>query len=194
MTATRIPMPSRRLLAALLLPLVGLIGGAAVAWWQTSHGSVWEVPIRGYDPRDLLRGHYIRFQYDWATPARPAAVDPEHWRLCFRHRGAATVVTLFASTDRTPEACQAIARQIRGHDGLVMDYGGQGRGQFYLDETDARPLEQLLTDPARKVSARVIVTASGRLTPLDILVDGKPYREVLAATAKPPSQPPASQP
>lgn len=189
MTAVGRPLPPRALLAALLLPLVGLIGGAIMAWWQTSHGSIWEVPIRGYDPRDLLRGHYIRFQYDWATPARPSAGDPEHWRLCFRHRGAATVVTLFASTDRTPKACQAIARQIPGHDGLLMEHGGQGHGRFYLGEADARPLERLLADPARKVSARVIVTASGRLTPLDILVDGKPYRQVLTATTVPARQP-----
>ena len=50
---------------ALLLPLIGL----GLIWLQTereSHeGSEWDVPIEGYDPRDLLRGHYVQFRYDW---------------------------------------------------------------------------------------------------------------------------------
>ena len=50
---------------ALALPLAGL----AASWAGTHHrarqGVEWDVPIAGYDPRDLLRGHYVIYRYDW---------------------------------------------------------------------------------------------------------------------------------
>lgn len=180
------PLSPRLLLAALLLPLLGLAGGALHAWWQTSHGSVWEVPIRGYDPRDLLRGHYIRFQYDWPTTGPTTRAAPAQWRVCFRHTGQTVAIEALALTP-LPADCRAVARQLAGHDGLLLDYQGHGRGQFYLDEAEARPLERLLADPDHKLSVRVIITASGRMTPLDILVDGRPYRQVLAAMTETPA-------
>ena len=52
-------------LAAFALPLAGL----AALWGWSDHlsrqGTDWLVPVAGYDPRDLLRGHYVQFAYDW---------------------------------------------------------------------------------------------------------------------------------
>jgi uncharacterized membrane-anchored protein len=49
----------------ILLPLVGL----AYCWQTTrqsaAEGVEWDVAVTGYDPRDLLRGHYVRFTYVW---------------------------------------------------------------------------------------------------------------------------------
>jgi uncharacterized membrane-anchored protein len=56
--------PRLLLAAALLLPIMAL----AYSWIATcrlaQQGQEWLIPIRGYDPRDLLRGHYIQYQYD----------------------------------------------------------------------------------------------------------------------------------
>ena len=48
-------------IAAVLLPAFGL-----AALWVESHltyneGTEWDVPVMGYDPRDMLRGHYVEF-------------------------------------------------------------------------------------------------------------------------------------
>ncbi|MEO0699811.1 MAG: GDYXXLXY domain-containing protein, partial [Pseudomonadota bacterium] len=54
-----------RALFLVALPFAGL----AALWWQSDtlsrQGTDWEVEIEGYDPRDLLRGHYVEFQYAW---------------------------------------------------------------------------------------------------------------------------------
>ncbi len=48
-----------------LLPVVILL-----AWVATLEVQIWQgrevvVRLQGYDPRDLLSGHYIRYQLDW---------------------------------------------------------------------------------------------------------------------------------
>jgi hypothetical protein len=58
-------------------PLLGL---AALWGWtevRSRQGTEWLVPVAGYDPRDLLRGHYVLFQYDWPglAPAISAAMS-----------------------------------------------------------------------------------------------------------------------
>lgn len=53
------------LIIALFFPLVVLIGWTG--WLGTTRGLRQEVvlPIQGYDPRDLLSGHYLSYQIDW---------------------------------------------------------------------------------------------------------------------------------
>ena len=58
------------LAVALALPLIVL----ASTWWTTARaareGQDWLIPITGYDPRDLLRGHFVQYRYDWPMGAR----------------------------------------------------------------------------------------------------------------------------
>ena len=64
-------------LAAVILPVLGL-GALWVQSDRTYHqGTEWEVPIAGYDPRDVLRGHYVEFVYDWPGRERWAIDAPQ---------------------------------------------------------------------------------------------------------------------
>ena len=69
--------PAMRAFFLLLLPVAGL----AALWWQSEdlsrQGTDWEVPIQGSDPRDLLRGHYVEFRYDWPIRSEDADVDAD---------------------------------------------------------------------------------------------------------------------
>src|SRR4029077_8579718 len=62
-------------IAALALPVVAL---AAMIGQQEGLGSrvtVLNVPVRGVDPRDLLRGHYLTagFEWNWERLPQPEA-------------------------------------------------------------------------------------------------------------------------
>ena len=46
---------------AVILPIALLVVMIGRAEWQLEHSQTWHFAIRGYDPRDLLRGHYLRF-------------------------------------------------------------------------------------------------------------------------------------
>ena len=65
--------------AALALPLLGLGGMWLQADRLSRQGTEWDVPIRGYDPRDLLQGHYVQFQYDWpGTDRKSTRLNSSH--------------------------------------------------------------------------------------------------------------------
>ena len=48
----------------LLCPTFFFIGWIGILLNATDHAQMVEVPITGYDPRDILRGHYLRYQID----------------------------------------------------------------------------------------------------------------------------------
>src|SRR3546814_2755888 len=52
-------------LAALACPVLGLTISAGWHQWRQSGAAEWRIPVTGYDPRDLMAGHYARFRYAW---------------------------------------------------------------------------------------------------------------------------------
>ena len=56
-------------IAALALPVAALAALIVQQEMYLSHADVLTVPVRGVDPRELLRGHYIvgEFEWDWRT-------------------------------------------------------------------------------------------------------------------------------
>jgi len=52
------------ILFVLLIPFLFFIGWIYTLSTQVEEGRLVAVPITGYDPRDLLRGHYLRYQID----------------------------------------------------------------------------------------------------------------------------------
>jgi uncharacterized membrane-anchored protein len=56
-----------RVLLAAALPLVALGLWTARHAWFTSSGTLVEFPVVGYDPRDLLTGHYVTYRVDYGV-------------------------------------------------------------------------------------------------------------------------------
>jgi len=52
-------------IAMITLPLIALASWAGWLAWERSGGQEVKVTIAGYDPRDLLSGHYIAYSIDW---------------------------------------------------------------------------------------------------------------------------------
>ena len=52
------------ILFLLLVPVFFLTGWIYSLKMQIDKGNLVSVPIMGYDPRDLLRGHYLEYQID----------------------------------------------------------------------------------------------------------------------------------
>lgn len=66
-----------RLLIVLLLPLLGLSALWGVQQIRASSGPVTRIEITGFDPRDLLYGHYLAFQFAPGAPAPWGDVNKE---------------------------------------------------------------------------------------------------------------------
>ena len=58
-------MKNKVLLFILLIPVICLFIWNCFLWYDKDSGREITVTITGYDPRDLLSGHYIRYIIDW---------------------------------------------------------------------------------------------------------------------------------
>lgn len=152
-------------LAALILPLAGL----AALWGWTDHqsrqGTDWLVPIEGYDPRDLLRGHYIEFTYAW-----PGVTEEQ----------------LYAGLDLcivgTPPSMEALvpveqgsscSYPVRSDFSDVYGEFGLVRGRVYIPQTKARELQDQLRDPKLRGYVQIRQRADGHITPLELRFEAR---------------------
>lgn len=161
------------LAAALALPLVGL-----AATWGTTHrmaqqGEEWLVPIGGYDPRDLLRGHYVIYGYQWPAQEGETAAAAQSAALSFAEElclhGSAPVIDYVSRG--IGEDC---ANPVRS-DGYGTAWGGGlDRGRLYVPQDKASALQSDLNDPNKQAMLRFRLRPDGHITPLDISFEDKP--------------------
>jgi GDYXXLXY protein len=147
--------------ATLVFPLLGL----AAAWIATHHraqqGVEWEVPVSGFDPRDLLRGHYIAFQYNWPglEPANELAVSDGLGELCLAgHPPQIERV-------HVPAPGEACANRVRADDinrKWPMDLR---HGRIYVPQRSAPAMESKLRNPQYQAMVRFRLHHDGHITP-----------------------------
>ena len=147
-----------RIAAILGLPLAGL----AALWAQSetlSHqGTDWEVPVQGYDPRDLLRGHYVEFRYDWPVREQEGEdedifIAPQYSHLCLI--GAPPIIAeAIPFDDPSDPMFEQCEHKLSVQPGSVYGYRSLTRGRLYVGQDRALELEKGL----RERSQRGIVT------------------------------------
>ncbi len=168
-------MTSRKffLAAALCLPLLGL--GALVARNHFLYASGEEVilPIKGYDPRDLLAGHYLRYKINYGIDnpcedkKRKKGTDTFYLQgpaiICLKPRS-------FTLGDEPPEACSLFIRGICSYSAGFE----AGIERYYIPQHLALKLEK----KARGDNASIVlsVTREGNAMIKDLLFDGKSWR------------------
>ncbi len=168
-------------LAVVALPLVGLTG----LWFQSDYasrqGTDWEVPIQGYDPRDLLRGHYIQFTYDW----------PGQDNLNLRHTTAFCLVGAAPVVERIEplESGRHCANPIERDTSDVYGRSGLQRGRLYVPQTRAAELEYKLRDRDQRGIVTIRVRKDGSFRPLSIR-----FRNLTAEEAAERAQPAELEP
>ena len=148
------------LAAALLLPVVGLAASWAVKHHAAQQGIDWEVPIAAYDPRDLLRGHYLAYRFEWPGITHAGAESlASAQALCIE--GTPPRIARVSRLDTVParDRCVSIAR--------ATDAGARNliEGRFYVPQTRAADYEEQLRDPGRQGVVRVRIRADGVVTP-----------------------------
>jgi len=153
-------------LLALLLPLAGLAALWGWSNYRSRQGNDWTVPIAGYDPRDLLRGHYIEFTYDW--PVNEEISEGLLNEFCIE--GAPPAIERITRIEGgsgigAGDACTYYAR---ADDDSYYRYDGLRRGRLYIPQTRATDLENKLRDRNLQGYIRVRQREDGKITPLEI--------------------------
>lgn len=141
-------------LASLLLPLAGLAAAWIATHSRARQGVEWDVPVKGYDPRDLLRGHYIAFQYDWPGLAR-GDYGTGRSTLCLEGTPPTISRTLVAPVG-----------SCRYPVGRPQDIWAVDQGRLYVAQTAAARMERQLRDPKVQAVVRMRLRPDGHVTPL----------------------------
>lgn len=172
----------RQLLFALVFPVVALAALTAYKAFKRFSGIELTIPITGYDPRDLLSGHYLTYRMDFKQEICQGKRRDTQVFLCVVQDGDDISSRVVSSPSRSMnEDCTAI---IRGRCDRWRFVTGVER--FYVPEEHSRTLDRIVrgwgsdTDRAKLV---ISVDDSGRAVVKDLLIDGKPWREFLATTA-----------
>jgi len=163
------PARHRLLLAAsLLLPLSALAAMWAVTHRQAQQGQDWLIPIEGYDPRDLLRGHYLQYRYAWPTaPVRAGEnrADPGLAEaLCVI--GVAPHIRAVRPLPSAQGSAQDCAIILRATQGTRRQVRGLESGIFFASQSQAIALSRKLADPRLQGLVRVRVRADGVMRPV----------------------------
>ncbi len=155
--------------------------------------------VRGYDPRDLARGHYLRL--DTFVELKLTEAD------CMRQKnilkGCARAFAVLETGEDGVTAAKAltpVAPAGKPFVAIRKFWFGEGEkdnemflsfalpfDRYYLNEKLAKPAEKLLREAAAAKKPAVLVVAvyaDGNYAVKNLLIDGKPLREHLAPKKK----------
>lgn len=157
-------LPRRALVlaACLAMPLVVLAYSWVATNYASKQGTFWDVPVSGYDPRDLLRGHYVLVQYQW--PSSETSPAFEQASLCIN--GNAPVIT---SVARGP--VEGIATCARGHMIIAaarLNEDGFDTAKLYIPQTRGQYYQDALSNPELSATLRVRIDDNGTPHPVSL--------------------------
>lgn len=163
-------MNQRVLLAvALAIPIVALIAVAGMKAQQRASGVEVVLPIEGFDPRDLLSGHYLTYQIDFGvetTCSTPNTVAD----LCLEPTRS------IHPQGELPADCRLF---IQGSCDSNATFSVENLNRFYIPEIHASLLDAKVRD--NQGALVLSVDQAGNAAIKDLLINGKPWRDALTS-------------
>lgn len=166
----------------LFTPILALAGLSLLHEYRRSTGTVWTVPIAGYDPRDMLRGHYLQYQYEWNLDDAAAACSGPDCALCTDAPERFDPPVRLVPRSDAAEACASFIAVAFDPSNGIMIAGARDRlTRYYVPESEALRLQTLLIQSADapEFSIGLRVTDSGTAYIEALYVDGTPLEEWL---------------
>lgn len=152
----------KALLMALALPILGLTLLIGFKKYTLSFGTEYTFPISGYDPRDLLSGHYLTFTVDYGVN------DLCDGDIKSSMKGYVCLEPKDFSYYRPHRCTDFIIGRCRGR------RFNSGIERFYIPEKEAKRLEELVQN--KKASIVVSVSKGGKAQIKDLLIDGVSWK------------------
>lgn len=134
-------------ITTLMLPVIGMLALISVHTHNRDSGSVWRIPVTGYDPRDLLRGHYLTYQYDWNWAEEQKSCEQENCALCLSpENGNVNPKAALMSKQEARTSCDTyILGYSRGERNFrVGTKRSNGLTRYFIPEERARLLDKAL--------------------------------------------------
>lgn len=158
-------MSRSRVLLAVALPLAVVLWGVVSAERRAARAPHLVFEIEGWDPRDLLRGHYLQFRLRVPEPesGECTGLDPDCC-LCVSAGDAGATARVERVSCASSPGCDATLPAERASLPL----------RFYVPEDRAPELERRLLAAAGRGAARadVAISGDGKIQVRGLLLDG----------------------
>ncbi|MBN8520367.1 MAG: GDYXXLXY domain-containing protein [Alphaproteobacteria bacterium] len=170
------------LILALILPIFVPAALAIKAHLDIRGADIYRIPITGYDPRDMLRGHYLVFRFDWPwadNQSSDFSVCQDATKpccVCLSGDHAEPKAHLQMCPPRPTSACPA---PMRGYPSFEPGQFDIGISQFYVPEDSALYLENLLREGKATFKLGLISGANGKPIIETLYVNGQPLKDYL---------------
>lgn len=152
----------KMLLIALLLPILVLIALTFYKRHLLTSGVEITLPISGYDPRDLLSGHYVIYTVDYGVPNLcNQAKDIRQAYICLENKTVSYT---------SPKYCKIFIKGICNNGRFIA-----GIEKYYIPESAASHLDTEVR--AKKAKIVISVKPNGQAQVKDLLIDGKSWRQ-----------------
>lgn len=172
-------------LVCLALPFLAM-GFMFVTNHQATQGTEYRLSIEGYDPRDLLRGHYLIFRYKWPESAINMFADNTYPRTkdvcaCFSGNPEVPDVRFDAchSTHSAQKDCKARVK-VSGTAHINGFQPDQTLRQFYIPEKYALDLENMLRSGKHTFEVGLVPGRDGRAKLKTLYIDNIPLDKFLS--------------
>lgn len=170
---------------ALILAVAGPLILAGTSLHNRSAYKIVQFNIEPYDPRDLLYGHYLRFRIDWNSNKDAPVGKSCMGKSCCLCIGEGDinppVYTMRCKEVKKEESC---LHQLKGR--AYMGARSEpdfdiGINRYYVDETQARPLETLFALKTHRFTIGLSLTPKGKAHMEELYIDGMPLNDYLAS-------------
>jgi len=159
------------LLAAVVFPIVVLLGLMFSKQARLAQGSQVILPIEGFDPRDLLSGHYLTYRINYGGSA-DCSRGQKLYACLYKESGTEERYRArFISQDDSEDSDCTLFIAGRCENGRFA----AGIEKFYIPEQHAAPLDRAVRTGKGKIVLKV--SGSGAAAIQDLLIDGKSWRE-----------------
>jgi uncharacterized membrane-anchored protein len=157
----------RALLVIALADLVIFGGWISVQEWGLHRGTEVKLPAEGYDPRDLLSGHYVRFRLTAEREAWNLHPSSDLGSFCLEPHGDRWHV----SRQKYPgDACTPFITGTVSSSRVEL-----GVERFYVDERRAAQVGWV--PPGSDTYLLASVDSAGAIHPIDLVVSGKSVKD-----------------
>ena len=169
----------------LALPFAAMLLMMGINFNNITGYKEYRLEITGYDPRDLLRGHYLIFRYKWPEGTVNMYDDnsyPRTDQVCACMSGDVLSPAVRFDACRPDHPRQAICEGGVKVSGFAGGNGFQPADplrQYYIPEEYALMLEKLLRSGKHKFEVGIVPRADGEAQLKMLYIDSMPLDEFL---------------
>jgi uncharacterized membrane-anchored protein len=189
-------MKSSLQILTLAFPILFMLGMIGLHTYSQSKAEEWRIPIEGYDPRDLLRGHYLRYQYVWNWKnEKDDGCSGEKCALCFesdnkkvqtsRYNPVVHLKPLIEAKEKCDTYVKGFSDGRKFGKFKIGSPRSVGLTQYFIPEQDAYRLDRMLrrwSEDADKheFDMGLYISKNGRASIKTIYIDGTPLETWIA--------------